>query len=34
MKAFDGPTPEELIQKPSNDRGQHEEGSGISVKIS
>jgi hypothetical protein len=26
MKAFDVPTPEELIQKPYSDRGQHEKG--------
>jgi hypothetical protein len=26
MKAFDVPTPEELIQKPLSDRGQHEKG--------
>jgi hypothetical protein len=26
MKAFDVPTPEELIQKPQSDRGQHEKG--------
>jgi hypothetical protein len=26
MKAFDVPTPEELIQKPERDRGLHEKG--------
>jgi hypothetical protein len=26
MKAFDVPTPEELIQKPQSDRGYHEKG--------
>jgi hypothetical protein len=34
MKAFDVPTPEELIQKPYSEKGQHERGSGTSVKIS
>jgi hypothetical protein len=26
MKAFDAPTPEELIQKPKSNRGYHEKG--------
>jgi hypothetical protein len=26
MKAFDVPSPEDLIQKPERDRGQHEKG--------
>jgi hypothetical protein len=34
MKAFDVPTPEELIQKPENNRGYHEKGSVTRVKIS
>jgi hypothetical protein len=33
MKVIDVPTPEELIQKPLSNRGYHEKGSIIRVKI-